>query len=181
MKDGYAGLSWGFPRGSYLFWAVLRLSGVSWAYLWALWDYLLFGSARALSVLSWPRLVSVRQLWGVSWGCLGLSLAPFGPPFLGPLSQEAARQQESGVRECKEPPKRLPREPKRSPKKLSFRVFFGASFWTPFGTPLRRVSWMLGLSKTRISLGRSFKNAASPRSPPREKNYRKWSKNGIPN
>ena len=141
--------------------------GLSRAYLWALWDYLglswpLFGSAGALSVLSWPLLVSVRQLLAVSWGCLGLSWAPFGPPFLGPLSQEAARQQESGPRECKEPPKRLPREPKRSPKKLLFRVFFRASFWTLFGTPLRMVSWMLGLSTTRILLGRSYKNRCFP-------------------
>ena len=141
----------------------------------------LFGSARALSVLSWPLLVSVRRLWGVSWGCLGLSWAPFGPPFLGPLSQEAARQQESGLRECKEPPKRLPREPKRSPKKLPFRVVFRASLWTLFGTPLRRVSWTLGLYKTKISLGRSYKNAASPRSLPRAKHYRKSRKKGTRN
>ena len=111
--------------------------------------------------MSWP-------LFGAFWTSLS-----------GPLSQEAARQQESGPGECKEPPKRHPREPKRSPKKLFCRFFFGASFWTLFGTPLRRVSWTLGLSKTKISLGRSYKNAASPRSPPRVKNNRKSSKNGT--
>ena len=165
MEDGYAGLSWGFPRGFYLFWVVLRLSGVlsglSLGSLGLSWP-LLGLSLAALSVLSWLLLVFVRRLLGVFWGCLGLSWAPCGPPFLGPLSQEAARQQESGPRECNEPPKRLPSEPKLSPNKLLFRLFFGASFRTLFGTPLRRVSWTLGLSRTRISLGRSYKMLLPP-------------------
>ena len=91
-----------------------------------------FGSARALSVLSWPPSVAARRLLGVSWGCLGLSWAPFGPPFLGPLSQEAARQQECGPRECKEPPKGFPREPKRSPQKTDFSFLFRGQFLDPF-------------------------------------------------
>ena len=184
MKDGYAGLSWGFPRRSYFFWAVLRLSGVllglSWASLGPSWP--LMGLSLALAKLSRCSLGLSWSLLGGSGGSLEGVLASLWRLLdLGPLSQEAARQQESGPRECKEPPKRFPREPKRSPKKLFFRVLFGASFWTLFGTPLQRVSWTLGLCKTRISLGRSYKNAASPRSPPRAKNDRHSSKDGTQN
>ena len=142
----------GLSRGSWgLSWAFLALLGLSWAAL------------LAYPVLFWTLL-------GCSWASLFDPLGPRG-------GQAATRCPKTAPKVAQETPKGA----KTVPKKCKFRVFFGVLFLTLFGTPFRKGSWTPGPLKSAISLGRSFKNAASPRSPPRAKNDRKSNENRSQN
>ena len=140
----------GLSRGSWgLSWAFLALLGLSWA---ALLAYL---------VLFWTLL-------GCSWASLFEPLGPKG-------GQAATRCPKTAPKVAQETPKGA----KTVPQKCNCRVFFGVLFLTLFGNPFRKGSWTPGPLKSAISLGRSFKNAASPRSPPRAKKDRKSDEKGF--
>ena len=140
----------GLSRGSWgLSWAFLALLGLSWA---ALLAYL---------VLFWTLL-------GCSWASLFEPLGPKG-------GQAATRCPKTAPKVAQETPKGA----KTVPQKCKFRVFFGVLFLTLFGNPFRKGSWTPGPLKSAISLGRSFKNAASPRPPPRAKKDRKSNEKGF--
>ena len=140
----------GLSRGSWgLSWAFLALLGLSWA------------APLAHLVLFWTLL-------GCSWASLFEPLGPKG-------GQAATRCPKTAPKVAQETPKGA----KTVPKKCKFRVFFGVLFLTLFGNPFRKGSWTPGPLKSVISLGRSFKNAASPRSPPRAKKTENVTKTGF--
>ena len=141
----------GLSRGSWgLSWAFLALLGLSWA---ALLAYL---------VLFWTLL-------GCSWASL-----------FDPLGQkEAARQRQGAPRQPQKSPKRASWEPQWYPKRAIFVSFWGSFFYLFSGILFGRVLGRLAPFKSVISLGRSFKNAASPRSPPRAKSDRKSNEKGF--
>ena len=140
----------GLSRGSWgLSWAFLALLGLSWA---ALLAYL---------VLFWTLL-------GCSWASLFEPLGPKG-------GQAATRCPKTAPKVAQETPKGA----KKVPKDGNSVSFVGVLFKTLFGNPFRKGSWTPGPLKSATSLGKSFKNAASPRSPPRAKKDRKGNEKGF--
>ena len=130
--------------------------GVSWASLGDLGSLLgllgLVGPLLGCSFgLSSALLDSLGLLLGCSWASLFEPLGPKG-------GQAATRCPKTARKVAQETPKGA----KTVPPKCKFRVFFGVLFLTLFGTPFRKGSWTPGPLKSAISLGRSFKNAASP-------------------
>ncbi len=197
-------VSLGLSRASFgLSWValglLLGLSGASFGLSWVavgLPFVTLFTSLGPLvaalgSLLAYPGLPldSLGLLLGCSWASLGLSRASFGL-FLGccwaslcvPLcaSWPKRRQGSSTVlQENFKVGQESPEGAKATFQKCLVRVFFGVRFWILFRTLLGKASWMHGLSKTRISLGTSFKDVVSPRLCSRARKERTRRKAGV--
>ena len=136
MKDGYAGLSWGFPRRSYIFWAVLRLYGV------------LLGLSLGSLGLSWPLLgLSLalpglsRCSLGLSWslldgsgGSLGgvLSSGAFWTSLSGPLEPRGGKTARKWSQRVQRAAQQAPKGVKTESQKVVFSWLFRGQFLDPF-------------------------------------------------
>ncbi len=134
---------------------------------------LLLGRSWASRSFPEAPLGSLGQLLALRWPSLGRSWANLDPPEAAlrlpkkALWPRPKNGQIAPTKKC----------PQNHPKTHIFRIWFWAHFWSTCKTLFQNVPGTPGPSKPTISLGRSFKNAASSMSLPRAKKDKKCEEN----